>query len=104
MLPSVTLVIILLVVGAVLLLLETMLPGLVAGILGFCCLVAGLALAYSTVGARIANLLLSGDLRSRLLQLLVAGADEGGGRELRLQIREQCCSGFVGIVEYDRER
>jgi len=58
MLSPVTLVIILLVVGAVLLLLETMLPGLVAGILGFCCLVAGLALAYSTTGARTANMLL----------------------------------------------
>src|SRR6185369_11674909 len=58
MLPLVTLVIILLVVGAVLLLLETMLPGLVAGILGFCCLIVGLALAYSDLGARVANLML----------------------------------------------
>ena len=54
----VALVVILLVVGVALLLLETMLPGLVAGILGLCCLIAGLALAYSNLGARIANLML----------------------------------------------
>jgi len=53
-----TLVIILLVVGVVLLLLETVLPGLVAGIIGVCCLVAGIALSYGQFEARIANLIL----------------------------------------------
>ena len=53
-----TLVIILLVVGIALLLLETMLPGLVAGILGFCCLVAGIALSYSELDEHTANLIL----------------------------------------------
>ena len=53
-----TLVIILLVVGAVLLLLETMLPGLVAGVIGCCCLVVGIVLSYVRLEARIANLIL----------------------------------------------
>lgn len=52
------LVILLLIVGVALLLLETVLPGLVAGILGFCCLVAGIALSYTTFDARTANLIL----------------------------------------------
>jgi membrane-bound serine protease (ClpP class) len=58
----VTLVVILLVAGLALLLLETILPGLVAGILGFCSLVAGIALSYSTFDARTANLILVGVL------------------------------------------
>src|SRR3989440_7565390 len=56
--PAVPLVITLLVIGLVLLLLETVLPGLVAGILGFCCLVAGIFLAYARFDFRSANLLL----------------------------------------------
>ena len=64
----VPLVIILLVVGVVLLLLETVLPGVVAGILGFCCLVAGIALGYARFEARIANLILVA-----VLLLLVGG-------------------------------
>src|SRR6266581_9175106 len=35
-----------------------MLPGLVAGLLGLCCLVAGIALSYSYFETRIANLIL----------------------------------------------
>src|SRR5205823_11448435 len=57
-LPTVALVVILLVVGVALLLLETMLPGLVAGIIGLCCLLAGIALSYGTFEPRIANLIL----------------------------------------------
>ncbi len=64
----VPLVIILLVVGVVLLLLETVLPGLIAGIVGLCCLVAGIALAYARFDARLANLLLVA-----VLLLLVGG-------------------------------
>ncbi len=41
-----TTIIVLLVIGAVLLFLETLLPGLVAGIIGFICLVAAVILAY----------------------------------------------------------
>jgi len=52
------LVIILLVVGGILLLLETMLPGMVAGVIGGCCLIAGIFLSYSRFDARTANLIL----------------------------------------------
>lgn len=50
----------LLIAGAVLLLLETVLPGMVAGIVGFGCLVAGVILAYFTFEPRVANLILLG--------------------------------------------
>jgi len=56
--PLVALVIILLVVGLALLLLETVLPGLVAGIVGVCSLVAGIAVGYARFEARTANLIL----------------------------------------------
>lgn len=49
------LVVTLLVVGALLLLLETVLPGMVAGIVGGCCLLAGVALAYVKLGATAGN-------------------------------------------------
>jgi len=45
------LVVTLLVVGAILLLLETILPGMVAGIVGGCCLIAGVILGYVNLGA-----------------------------------------------------
>lgn len=48
-------VIALLVVGAVLVLLETVLPGMVAGLIGFGCLVAGLFLAYAVHGPEVGN-------------------------------------------------
>ena len=44
------LVITLLVMGAVLLLLETLLPGIVAGVAGLVCLIAGVSLSYSRFG------------------------------------------------------
>lgn len=47
-------------VGAALLLLETILPGMVAGILGICCLTAGVVLAYSNFGMRTGNWILVG--------------------------------------------
>jgi membrane-bound serine protease (ClpP class) len=45
-------------VGAALLFLETILPGLIAGFLGICCLVAGIVVGYDTFGARTGNLIL----------------------------------------------
>lgn len=45
------LVITLILAGAVLILLETILPGLIAGIAGFTCLGAAVAIGYSTYGA-----------------------------------------------------
>src|SRR2546429_4562234 len=46
----------LILVGAALLLLETVLPGMIAGIAGFGCLVAGVVAAYLNFDARTANL------------------------------------------------
>ena len=45
-------------VGAALLLLETILPGLVAGIIGLCCLIAGVITGYSAFGVAIGNVIL----------------------------------------------
>lgn len=50
MLRPMALVITLLVAGAVLLLLETVLPGMIAGILGGMCLIAGVVLAFTRLG------------------------------------------------------
>ena len=57
-----TLIITLLIVGGVLIFLETLLPGMVAGILGFLCLVAAVFLGYQDFGFRIGNLVLGGVL------------------------------------------
>jgi membrane-bound serine protease (ClpP class) len=48
----------LILVGAALLLLETILPGMIAGLIGFGCLVAGVALAYMKFDVRTGNLVL----------------------------------------------
>jgi membrane-bound serine protease (ClpP class) len=48
----------LILVGAALLLLETVLPGMIAGILGILCLVAGVVMGYATFGMRTGNLIL----------------------------------------------
>src|SRR6185369_10266295 len=45
-------------VGAALLLLETVLPGMIAGIIGFACLVAGVVMAYLNFEAPTANIVL----------------------------------------------
>ncbi len=47
-------------VGAALLLLETILPGMIAGILGLCCVVAGVIMTYTGFGVRAGNLALLG--------------------------------------------
>ncbi len=54
------LVITLIVVGAILLILETILPGLVAGIVGLCCLIAGIYFAYDRLGPTTGNWVLMG--------------------------------------------
>jgi membrane-bound serine protease (ClpP class) len=48
----------LLLVGAALLLLETLLPGMIAGAIGVCCLIAGVALAYTSYGVQTGNVVL----------------------------------------------
>jgi membrane-bound ClpP family serine protease len=52
----------LLVVGALLLLLETVLPGLIAGIIGFLCLIAGVALTFRDYGAEQGSLVAMGTM------------------------------------------
>jgi membrane-bound serine protease (ClpP class) len=47
-------------IGTVLILLETVLPGMIAGLIGFGCLIAGVALAYSRFGPETGNLVLLG--------------------------------------------
>ena len=50
----------LLVAGAVLMLLETILPGLIAGVLGLLCLIGGVIQAYVVFGAEKGNYVLAG--------------------------------------------
>ena len=54
------LIITLLIVGAVLMFLETLLPGLIAGLIGFICLVAAVVLGYSDYGYQTGTLILAG--------------------------------------------
>jgi membrane-bound serine protease (ClpP class) len=56
------LVLTLLVAGAVLLVAESVLPGMIAGIAGCCCLVIGVIEGYVKFGARTGNLILLGVL------------------------------------------
>lgn len=56
------LVVLLLVLGVILILLETVLPGLIAGIVGFCCLAAGVAVGYSELGVPAGHYILGGVL------------------------------------------
>jgi hypothetical protein len=50
----------LILVGAALLALETVLPGMIAGILGMICLIAGVILGYVNFGMRTGNLISAG--------------------------------------------
>jgi len=54
------LVVSLLVIGAILVLLETILPGMIAGIIGAGCLIAGVVLSYTRFGAQTGNWVLFG--------------------------------------------
>lgn len=55
-----TLIITLLVIGAVLMFLETLLPGLIAGTIGFICLIAAVVLGYRDFGSQTGNWILTG--------------------------------------------
>ena len=57
-----TLIITLLIVGAILLFLETLLPGMIAGIIGFLCLMAAVMLGYRDFGSQTGSLTLAGVL------------------------------------------
>jgi membrane-bound serine protease (ClpP class) len=51
-------VVILLIAGLVLMLLETVLPGMIAGLVGFGCVVAGVVMSYLNHGPRTGNIVL----------------------------------------------
>jgi membrane-bound serine protease (ClpP class) len=57
-----TLIILLLVLGGVLLFLETLLPGMIAGFLGFICLLGAVILGYRDFGYQPGSLILGGVL------------------------------------------
>ena len=57
-----TLIITLLILGALLLFLETLLPGMIAGIIGFLCLMAAVILGYRDFGYQTGSLILAGVL------------------------------------------
>lgn len=65
-----TLIIVLLVVGAILMFLEVFLPGLVAGTLGFLCWVAAVILSYRDFGLQTGNLVLGGVLVGLIIGIL----------------------------------
>ncbi len=65
------LVVTLLLVGAILLLAETVLPGLVAGILGVLCLIAGVAVGYQEFGVTTGNWILLGTLVGLVIGFLL---------------------------------
>jgi membrane-bound serine protease (ClpP class) len=57
-----TLIILLLILGGVLLFLETLLPGMIAGFLGFICLLGAVILGYRDFGYQAGSLILGGVL------------------------------------------
>ncbi len=61
------LIITLLILGGVLLFLETLLPGMIAGILGFICLMAAVILGYRDFGYETGTLILAGVLVGLLI-------------------------------------
>lgn len=61
------LVVTLLVVGALLLLLETVLPGLITGIVGGCCLIAGVVMAFINLGSTAGLWVLTGTVAGVIL-------------------------------------
>ena len=62
-------VVLLLIAGLVLMLVETVLPGMIAGVVGFGCMVAGVVISYNRFGPRTGSVV----LLTVLCVLLVAG-------------------------------
>ena len=62
-----TLIITLLIVGAILLFLETLLPGMIAGLIGLICLMAAVILGYRDFGYQTGSLILAGVLMGLLI-------------------------------------
>ena len=61
------LIITLLILGAILLFLETLLPGMIAGVIGFLCLLAAVILGYRDFGYQTGSLILAGVLVGLLI-------------------------------------
>ena len=57
----------LLILGAILLFLETLLPGMIAGLIGFICLMAAVILGYRDFGYQTGSLILAGVLVGLLI-------------------------------------
>src|SRR2546429_6172937 len=102
----------LILVGAALLLLETVLPGMIAGIAGFGCLVAGVVVAYLNFDARTANLvflavvvgLVAGAFcwvkffpQSRLAQLFISQRTVGDIRTGKPELLHQTGTAFTSL-------
>jgi membrane-bound serine protease (ClpP class) len=58
-------------VGAALLLLETILPGLIAGIIGMCCLIAAVVVGYTNFDLMTGNLILVAVILGLLLGTII---------------------------------
>jgi membrane-bound serine protease (ClpP class) len=86
---SMELVIALLVAGALLLVAETVLPGMVAGILGAICIVAGVIQGYVTFGPGVGNYILLGVLAGLIVGTVVWLKFFPGSRFARAFISEQ---------------
>jgi membrane-bound serine protease (ClpP class) len=65
------LVISLIIVGAILLVLETILPGLIAGTIGFACLAAAVYVAYARSGNAVGNYVLLGVLAALVVGIIL---------------------------------
>src|SRR5579862_7645922 len=85
-------------VGAALLFLETILPGLIAGFLGMCCLVAGVVVGYNTFGVHTGTLILVAVVLGLLLGTLIWIKYFPGSRLARVFISQR----IVGDLKTDR--
>ena len=68
---TMALIITLLILGAILLFLETLLPGMIAGIIGFICLMAAVILGYRDFGFQTGNLILAVVLVGLVIGVLI---------------------------------
>jgi membrane-bound serine protease (ClpP class) len=93
-----TTVIILLLAGALLLALETILPGLIAGAIGLGCVIAGVVVSYSELGVRAGNLTLALTLVGLIVGTLLYLRYFPESRAARMFVSR----GVVGNVDAER--
>ncbi len=89
-------VITLIVVGALLIFLETILPGLIAGVVGFGCLVAAVIIAYARVGTSAGHVVLATVILGFILGAILYLRYFPGSRTARL-FTSQGASGDTGV-------